>query len=75
MKLIILLLLSSSAFADEKVVIGPFTETISYLAKNNGDDKFCAKIQEDRFGRIFNRTRCRTIEEWKLSGYIVTKEK
>ena len=74
MKLIILLALSS-AFADEKVVIGPFTETISYLAKNNGDDEFCAKIQEENYGRIFNRTRCRTIEEWKLSGYIVTKEK
>lgn len=47
-------------------------DTISYIAKNNGENKFCARVEEPKFGRIFKVRRCRTLDEWVQEGYDVS---
>ena len=58
------LVLSTSAFASE--------DTVSYIAKNNGEGRFCARVEEEKFGQLMTQKRCRTIEGWHRAGYEVS---
>lgn len=44
----------------------------SYDAKVNEDGKFCAKVEISVGNHILKREKCRTLEEWKAKGYVVT---
>lgn len=58
-------LLSAASFAYSE-------NTVSYVAKNNGEDKFCARVEEQKYGQIFKVRRCRTMDEWVEQGYEVS---
>ena len=60
------ILLIPSAFADD--------EEYSYKAKAEpGSEVYCARVQVETIGKgTLNRTRCRTIKQWKDAGYSVT---
>lgn len=51
-------------------------EPKDYVARLNDDGLFCAKVQVQLVGRGYiNKTKCRTLDEWREAGYIVnTKE-
>ena len=71
-KLFVAVLLSIFAiptFAD------PEREGISYVAKANGNDKFCAKVQVGSVAGYRLKKKCRTIEEWEKKGYDVDIKK
>jgi len=53
----------------------PEREGVSYVAKANGNDKFCAKVQVRDVTGYRLKKRCRTIEEWENKGYDVDVKK
>jgi len=53
----------------------PERESISYVAKASGNDKFCAKVQVSSVTGYRLKKKCRTIEEWEKKGYDVDIKK
>jgi len=44
-----------------------------YVAKADGEGKFCAKVEiRGPAGLTTRKTKCRTIEQWEAAGYKVS---
>ena len=64
-KLILLaLLVPSLAFAGDGK---------SYNAEINEEGKFCARVEIQSYTGTRMKTKCRTIEEWRKAGYLVSE--
>lgn len=47
-----------------------------YTAKLDEDGKYCARVEVTGVNGITTRKRkCRTIEEWKEAGYVISEKK
>jgi hypothetical protein len=44
----------------------------SYNAEINEEGKFCARVEIQSYTGNRSKTKCRTIEQWRKAGYLVS---
>jgi len=51
-----------------------FADPVDYVAKENEDGKFCARVEVTTITGSRMQRKCRTIEQWEAEGYTVSKK-
>ena len=51
-----------------------FAGPVDYVAKENDNGKFCARVEVATITGSRKVVKCRTLEEWEAAGYAISKK-